>query len=134
MVITEIACIEYLDTSVVLPVKGGHGIWAACINRVVRVVEPQTQVVKLDRISRGIGCRIRKLWVVERCRSGSGGWGRNDESLDTEPTYEPFMTDAIPVRLNIALVPGKAKWRLRYLDHKEIKVSVGRQPPNFKRP
>jgi len=36
------------------------------------------------------------------------------------------MTDAIFVGLNIALVPGKAKWRL---DHKEIKVSVGRGSP-----
>ena len=35
------------------------------------------------------------------------------------------MTDAEGVRLNIALVPRKAKWRLRDLDYKEIKVSVG---------
>jgi hypothetical protein len=70
MVIREIACIEYLDTSVVLPVNGGHGFWAACIKRVVRVVEPQTQVVKLDRISRGIGRGIRKGWVIEHERSG----------------------------------------------------------------
>jgi hypothetical protein len=42
MIIREIACIEYLDTSVVLPVKGGHGGRTACIFRVLWVVEPQT--------------------------------------------------------------------------------------------
>ena len=31
-----------------LPVKWGHGVWAACIKRVLRVVEPQTQMVKLE--------------------------------------------------------------------------------------
>jgi hypothetical protein len=38
------------------------------------------------------------------------------------------MTDALAVGLDIALVPGKAKRCLRYLDDEEIKVSVGRQP------
>src|SRR6516162_3621822 len=41
------------------------------------------------------------------------------------------MADAILVGLNIALVPGKAKWTIRYLDHKEVEVSVGWKSPYF---
>src|ERR1700747_1911131 len=82
-------------------------------------------MVELDRIGRGISRGIRKLSLVERGRSRSGRWCRNDESLDAKPTSESCMTDAEGVRLNIALVPRKAKWRLRDLDYKEIKVSVG---------
>ena len=106
-VVRKIACIEYLDSSIVLPVKRSHGIFGTCLRRVLRVVEPQTQVVKLDRISDGIHRGIRKRWVVEHERSVGGRCLRNDESLDTEPTDEPFMTDAILVGLNIALVPGR---------------------------
>src|SRR6516164_3281131 len=93
-VIREIACIEYLDASVVLPVKGSHGVWAACLNCILRVVEPQTQMVKLDRISDGIHRGIRKRRIVEHERSVSGRCLRNDESLNAKPTDERLMTDA----------------------------------------
>ena len=69
-VIREIACIEYLDTSIVLPVKRSHGAKGACLLRVIWVVEPQTQVVMLDRISRGIRRSIRTI---------PGGPGSEDE-------------------------------------------------------
>jgi len=39
------------------------------------------------------------------------------------------MADAVFVGLDIALVPGKAKRRLRYLDDEEIKVNVGEATP-----
>jgi hypothetical protein len=41
------------------------------------------------------------------------------------------VTDAFFVGLDIALIQSKAKRRLRYLDHEEITVSVGRQSLNF---
>jgi len=41
------------------------------------------------------------------------------------------MADPVLVSLNIALVPSKAKRCMWYLDYKEIKVGVGRQPPHF---
>src|ERR1700740_1584068 len=81
-------------------------------------------MVELDRIGRGISIGIWEGWFVKGGRSRSGRGCRNDESLDAKPTNESLMTDAQVVRLNIALVPRKAKWRLRYLDYKEIKVSV----------
>jgi hypothetical protein len=85
-------------------------------------------MVELDRIGRGISIGIRKRWFVERGRSGSGRGCRNDKSLDAKSTDEYLMTDAEPVRLNIALIPCKAEWALGYLNYKEIEVSVGGRP------
>ena len=86
-------------------------------------------MVKLDRIKRGIERSVRK-------RSVEHDWSRSrtlrhDKGFYAETTDEPFMADAVFVGLDIALVPGKAKRRLRYLDDEEIKVSVGREPPYF---
>ena len=53
---------------------------------------------------------------------------RHDKGLYAETTDEDFMTDALAIGLDIALVPGKAKRCLRYLDDEEIKVSVGNNP------
>jgi hypothetical protein len=47
--ILEIAGIEHLDTCVVLSVKRGHGAWAACLLGILCGVEPQTQLVNVDR-------------------------------------------------------------------------------------
>src|SRR4029077_7258121 len=96
-------------------------------HRIVRVVEPQTHMVKLDRISRWIRRSIRKRLVVEHNR-GRRRARRHYKGLYAETTDEDFMTDALAIGLDIALVPGKAKRCLRYLDDEEIKVSVRRQP------
>src|SRR5262249_42105752 len=124
-VIREIGCIEYLNASMVLSIKRGHGTQGTHPHRVRGCIEPQTQVVSLDRISRRIRRSIRKWLAVEHERSRCGA-RRHDKGLYAETTDEDFMTDAVAVGLDIALVPGKAKRCMRYLDDEEIKVSVRR--------
>jgi hypothetical protein len=46
--VREMACIEHLDTSIVLPVKGGDVGCAACPLCVLRRVKPQTQMVSVN--------------------------------------------------------------------------------------
>ena len=60
--------IEHLNASIVLAVEWSNGARTASLCCVLRVVKPQTQVVKLDRISRGIRRGVRKRSVVEHER------------------------------------------------------------------
>src|SRR6478672_2571872 len=46
---SEITSVEYLNACVVLTVKRGLSIWATCLERGSRTIEPQPQVIKLDR-------------------------------------------------------------------------------------
>jgi len=73
----------------VLAVEGRDTVSGPGFCGVSRRVEPQTQVVKLDRVCRGIVVRIReRLWVVEVNDRSRSDARRNDESLDTEATDE----------------------------------------------
>jgi hypothetical protein len=70
--IRKFAGIEDLDTRVMLPVEGGDDAWAACFYRVLRVVEPQAQVINLDRARRA-ELRANRSHRLELDRSESVG-------------------------------------------------------------
>ena len=101
--------IEHLNASVVFPVESSNGVRTVGIFCVLRRVEPQTQMVSMDRFS----CRTRRpirkpigRHIVKHYRRWHVTWGlRHDEGLDIEPSNEPLMADAVPVGLDITLVP-----------------------------
>jgi hypothetical protein len=103
--IREISGAEHLKTRIVLPIERRHSIWKACIERIVRVFKPQSQVKGVNRWG---------WWIRGRIRKWGGGMGRrcgsrprrDDEGLYAESADECTMTNAVSVCLYIALVPG----------------------------
>src|SRR5215472_17035498 len=101
--------IEHLNASVVLPVESSNGARTASILCVLRRVEPQAQMVSMDRFS----CRTRRpiripigRHIVKHYRRWHVTWRlRHDEGLNIEPADEPLMANAILVGLDITLVP-----------------------------
>src|SRR5215469_18609029 len=101
--------IEHLNASVVLPVESSNGVRTARVLCVLRRVEPQTQMVSMDRFS----FRTRRpVWkpvgrhIVKHYRRWHVSWRlRHNEGLDIEPSDELAVPDAVPVGLDITLVP-----------------------------
>ena len=101
--------IEHLNASVVFPVESSNGGGTASIVCVLRRVEPQAQMVSMDRFSFRARRPIRKpigRHIVKHYRRWHVTWGlRHNEGLDIEPSDEPAVADAVSVGLNITLVP-----------------------------
>src|ERR1700736_5044120 len=115
-----------------LPVKRSDRGRAARFHDILRIVEPQAQMISLNRVRHRI---LKGVWntirIVKRiARSRSHAW-RHDEGFDTESADELTVAYTIFISLDIALVPRKAKRLVRHLNHEQVEVGVGWQSPHF---
>src|SRR6516164_8837697 len=89
-------------------------------------------MIGLDRVS---GRILSGIWnpfrIVKRIGRSRSDARSHDKGFDAESADELAVTDTIFVSLDIALVPGQAKRRIRHLDDEQVKVGVRRQSPHF---
>ena len=102
--------VEDLDAGIMFPVERGVGARTACRCGVSRRIEPKPKVIKLHGIGlhaysclRDDGGRVRKHIGRGRRWDARG----NNESLDIEPADEIADTDAVPIGVNVADIPGE---------------------------
>lgn len=87
--------------------------WAGCtwfaakVERDVRIVEPEAQVVLMS---------CTKCCCTTR---------RDGKCLFVEDALYRHTACASTICFQITLIPGDSKWRLRELDHEEIIASIG---------
>src|SRR5579885_589957 len=115
-VVREVAGVEDLNPSVLLAVEGcddraGLARLAAELERHVRIIEPETQVIL--------------MCSAEGRRRAAGGDG---ECLDIEDTAHAHAAFAVVIRFQVALIPGDTERRLGKLGYKQIVAGIGRQP------
>ncbi len=68
---SELAGVKNLDARVMLSIKRGDSAWATCFYHVLRVVEPEAEVINLDRVYRDV------LIGISNAGNWSGGHGTN---------------------------------------------------------
>src|SRR5690242_11389426 len=78
--IRKIAGVEHLDACGVIPIERSYGGRAACLYCILRRIEPQAQVIRVDRCRCRIRGRIREGGTGVRGRGG-GDIRRHDERL-----------------------------------------------------
>src|SRR5262249_1735247 len=77
-----------------------------------------------------VRCRIRERGLIVHDGSWLAGGGlRYYECLDAEAPHEKLVTLSLSIGLDVALIPSHAKKRIGNLDHKEIKLGIGSEPP-----
>src|SRR6266849_5704494 len=111
-----------------LTVERSHGACAAGFLGIGRTVEPQPEMIHLDWISWRIQACVRERSAKNnRRRSGPGC---DNEGLYAETADKSGMAISMPVRFNIALVPGHSKRRLWDLNDEKVEISLRRQAGN----
>src|SRR5512140_1475773 len=86
LVIGEVARIEHLEPRIVLSVERSNGGRASRVLGILRIVEPQPQMVLLDRVEGRVETGVRKR-ATEHDRSRSAAWS-DTERLNAEPADE----------------------------------------------
>src|SRR5262245_31412130 len=105
------------------------GAWATSRKSVLGRVEPQPEMVRMDRLGRRVRDSVRERWIVvdEGCWLPGRGL-RHNERLDVESPDELLLTFALGVGLDVALVPREAKRPVGNLNHEEIKLRLRGKP------
>jgi hypothetical protein len=105
--VSELSGVKDLETRIVLSVEGCDDVWATCFYHVLWVVEPEAEMIELDRVCCGVVRCIRGTpWVVERVVWSGSNAGRHDERFNIETADELAVAFTVPVGLDIPLVPG----------------------------
>ncbi len=121
-VIREVRGVQHLNPRVVLAVEGRHRSRAPGILSVRERVEPQAQMIHLEWSRGGIHARIReRAREDQRSRSAVRCDG---ERLDAEDSPDVLKRVAILIGLDVSLIPGHPKRRLRSLEHKEVEAGL----------
>src|ERR1700756_1297696 len=118
-IVGEVRGIQDLNTGMVLAVERCDSGRAASFLRIVRRVEPQTQMIDLHRGRCWVCCRIivEHLW----CR---GGTRRDNECLDVKAPPETLLSNASGIGFNIALVPRQPEGCIGNLDHEKVEAGI----------
>src|SRR4030081_2099189 len=99
--ITKLGGAKDLNACIMLAIKWCDGAWATCFYYILRVVEPQAQMVSLDRVCLGILRGIwNTLWIVERIVWSRRHAWRHDEGLNIETADELGVTHAVLIGFN----------------------------------
>src|SRR5262245_24350139 len=123
--IWEIVSIQHLDSSGVIAIERSGTAGTPGVRAINRGVEPQSEMISMDRLRDGIARRglLVQNAVRSRCWNGSRG---HDERLDIEPAKEFPLTSSVGVGLDITLVPRHTKRPARLLNDKEIEFCLRR--------
>jgi hypothetical protein len=129
--IGELSGIQDLDTGIMLAIERSHRAGTTQFDDVRRVVEPDADVIHLNRISDGI---LSGVWdsigIAERIgRRRSDALG-DHEGFNAEPADELGMAHTELIGLNVSLVPSHPKRLVGYLNHKDIEAGMRRQAPD----
>jgi hypothetical protein len=93
MKVSEVACAEHLDSSVVLTVETGDSGGTTCRLSAFGRTKPEAEMVRVDWLDRRVHRRIRerRLIVYDRSFLAAGGL-RYYECLDVEAPQETPVT------------------------------------------
>jgi hypothetical protein len=117
--IREVRSIQNLNACLVVAIKWRHCAGTIRCDCGVRICEPNSHVVDLDRRCRRIGGGVvaKNLWSW-------GDTGCLDKSLFAENTSEISNTPAIGIRANVTLIPRQSErtvWNLKE-EYRELSV------------
>ena len=132
MVITENSRVEDLGAGIVVTSERRRfDIFAARLDGIFRIIEPNTKVIDLH------GADLSAIWIIgeDSGRTGDSVRRRQSCKRKVEGTFaktadERACTLAIIVGWNVAVIPGKPKWRVRDLDIEDDEICVRRQAPD----
>src|SRR5262249_1483771 len=111
-------------------IERGVVIGAACLRGIIRRVEPKSKMVDLHRIGRYAGGRFRddggrgRKSIGRRCFWDAR---RDNEGLLVEAPDKIAHAYAELIRIDVAQIPGKAKWLVWHFDIEKIEAGIWRQ-------
>src|SRR5215467_4397489 len=122
----KVSCAQGLYSCGVSAVKGCLSGPTSCRRGVRRLIEPKSQVVHLDWVRGWVKGCIWERPVWETVWRG-GHARRHDECLNAEAPNKVSRAVSVAVGLDISLIPSHPERLIGNLDHKKVKVDIGRQ-------